>query len=236
MQTIVLIPGYMCDGTIWKSLKTKLENKKYNVIIPELKLGKTIKEFTQHTLKLLPEKFIVVGFSMGGFVALNLAIYYPKKVQKLILIGSNGRSVSKSRKTLLTKSLNEFNKNNYIEKLSINSLNSYFLKKNKNNKRYTKIMNLMAENLGYKCFKNQTNAIIERPNLLRKLQKLNMKTLIISGSQDKMSSREMNIELKNQIKNSDLSFIPYSSHFVMFEQSERFNKAIISWLKKSNNI
>ena len=77
----------MCDGTIWKSLKTKLENKKYNVIIPELKLGKTIKEFTQHTLKLLPEKFIVVGFSMGGFVALNLAIYYPKKVQKLIQKG-----------------------------------------------------------------------------------------------------------------------------------------------------
>ena len=225
----------MCDGTIWKSLKTKLENKKYNVIIPELKLGKTIKEFTQHTLKLLPEKFIVVGFSMGGFVALNLAIYYPKKVQKLILIGSNGRSVSKSRKTLLTKSLNEFNKNNYIEKLTINSLNSYFLKKNKNNKRYTKIMNLMAENLGYASFKSQTNAIIERPNLLRKLQKLNMKTLIISGSQDKMSSREMNIELKNKIKNSDLSFIPYLSHFVMFEQSERFNKAIISWLKKSNN-
>ena len=143
----------MCDGTIWKSLKTKLENKKYNVIIPELKLGKTIKEFTQHTLKLLPEKFIVVGFSMGGFVALNLAIYYPKKVQKLILIGSNGRSVSKSRKTLLTKSLNEFNKNNYIEKLSINSLNSYFLKKNKNNKRYTKIMNLMAENLGMQVLK-----------------------------------------------------------------------------------
>ena len=98
----------MCDGTIWKSLKTKLENKKYNVIIPELKLGKTIKEFTQHTLKLLPEKFIVVGFSMGGFVALNLAIYYPKKVQKLILIGSNGRSVSKSRKTILTKSLKVF--------------------------------------------------------------------------------------------------------------------------------
>ena len=96
-------------------------------------------------------------------------------------------------------------------------------------------MNLMAENLGYASFKSQTNAIIERPNLLRKLQKLNMKTLIISGSQDKMSSREMNIELKNKIKNSDLSFIPYSSHFVMFEQSKRFNKAIISWLKKSNN-
>mgnify|MGYP005706166633 FL=1 len=150
----------MCDGTIWKSLKTKLENKKYNVIIPELKLGKTIKEFTQHTLKLLPEKFIVVGFSMGGFVALNLAIYYPKKVQKLILIGSNGRSVSKSRKTILTKSLNEFNKNNYIKKLSINSLNSYFLKKNKNNKRYTKIMNLMAENLGYASFKSQTLSLI----------------------------------------------------------------------------
>lgn len=235
MKTIVLIPGYMCDGTIWKSLKTKLESKKYKVIIPELKQGKTIKEFAQHTLKLLPEKFIVVGFSMGGFVALNLAIYHPKKIQKLILVGSNGRSISKSRKTLLTRSLNEFNNKNYIEKLSINNLNSYFLKKNKNNKRYTKIINLMAENLGYACFKSQTNAIIERPNLLEKLQKIKVKSLIISGSQDKMSSREMNIELKNQIKNSDLSFIPYASHFVMFEQSEKFNKAIISWLKKSNN-
>ena len=42
MKTIVLIPGYMCDDQIWINQLTKLK-KKYKVIIPSLKRGKTIK-------------------------------------------------------------------------------------------------------------------------------------------------------------------------------------------------
>ena len=61
MKTIVLIPGYMCDDQIWINQIVRLK-KKYKVIIPSLKRGNKIKEFSSINLKLLPKKFYIVGF------------------------------------------------------------------------------------------------------------------------------------------------------------------------------
>ena len=96
MKTLVLIPGYMCNNEMWQNQLTQLK-KKYKVIIPSLKKGKTINEFSINTLKSLPDTFSIIGFSMGGFIALNLAINYPKRIDNLILVGTNARSVSKDR-------------------------------------------------------------------------------------------------------------------------------------------
>ena len=104
MKTLVLIPGYMCNNEMWQNQLTQLK-KKYKIIIPNLKKGKTINEFSINTLKSLPDTFSIIGFSMGGFIALNLAINYPKRIDNLILVGTNARSVSKERRMLLKKSI-----------------------------------------------------------------------------------------------------------------------------------
>ena len=90
MKTLVLIPGYMCNNEMWQNQLSQLK-KKYKVIIPNLKKGKTINEFSINTLKSLPDTFSIIGFSMGGFIALNLAINYTKRIDNLILVGTNAR-------------------------------------------------------------------------------------------------------------------------------------------------
>ena len=113
MNTIVLIPGYMSDKNMWLN-QLDILKKKYEVIVPQLDSGNSIEEFKKNTLNLLPERFSVIGFSMGGFVALNLAIEEPARVEELILVGTNARSVSKDRKLLLKKSLSELNNENFV--------------------------------------------------------------------------------------------------------------------------
>lgn len=226
METLVLISGYMCNDKMWhKQLK-----KKYKVVIPDLTKGKSIDEFSANTLKSLPDTFSILGFSMGGFVALNIAINYPKRVNNLILVGTNARTVSKKRRILLKKSLLELNNKNYIERFSMSSFENYFAKINQNKKNYLRLIKTMVEDCGIKCLKRQTNAILERPKLINKLSNIKSRCLIISGSQDKLSTKEMNIELHHEIKNSKLLFITKSGHFVMLEQSKKFNKEITNWL------
>ena len=133
MKTLVLIPGYMCNNEMWQNQLSQLK-KKYKVIIPNLKKGKTINEFSINTLKSLPDTFSIIGFSMGGFIALNLAINYPKRIDNLILVGTNARSVSKERRILLKKSLLELNNKTYIERFSLSSFQSYFAKRNQHKK------------------------------------------------------------------------------------------------------
>ena len=229
MKTIVLIPGYMCDDQIWINQIVRLK-KKYKVIIPSLKRGNTIKEFSSRTLKLLPKKFSIVGFSMGGFVALDLAINYSKRVEDLILVGTNARGVSKDRRRLLKKSEQELNNKNYIERFSQSSFESYIGKNNKKNKSYLKLINSMVRNHSFLCLKRQTNAILTRPSQLNKLSKITARCMIIVGSDDKLSSKEMNTELNKNISGSELFYIKQSGHFVMIEQSKKFNQLLFKWL------
>jgi pimeloyl-ACP methyl ester carboxylesterase len=167
---------------------------------------------------------------MGGFIALDLAINYPKRIDNLILVGTNARSVSKERRILLKKSLLELNNKNYIERFSTSSFQSYFAKKNQNKKNYLKLIKIMVKDCGIKCLARQTNAILHRPKLIEKLAKIKSRCLIISGSQDRLSTKEMNMELHNKIKNSEIYFVTKSGHFVMLEEFEKFNKKILSWL------
>ena len=89
----------------------------------------------------------------------------------------------------------------------------------------------MVKNHSFLCLKRQSNAILKRTSLLNKLSKINSRCLIIVGSDDKLSSKEMNIELKKNIRNSELFFIKKSGHLVMIEQSQKFNKLFYKWLE-----
>ena len=229
MHTVVLIPGYMCDKNIWSN-QLDIFKKKYKVIIPQLDIGDSIEEFKNNTLKLLPEKFSVIGFSMGGFVALKLGIEEIERVQDLVLIGTNARSVSKDRRLLLNKSISELNSKNYVSKFSSSSFHSYFANHNTTNHRHLYLIKKMTKSLGLESLERQTKAILERPSLVNLLPNIKARCLIISGELDKLSTKEMNVELSNNITDSELHYIKNSGHFVMLEEKEEFNKLILNWL------
>ena len=233
MEKLVLIPGYMCNKKMWHN-QLKLLRENYKLIIPNLKQGDSINKFSQNVIKLTHGPFSIMAFSMGGFVALDLAINYPQKVKNIILVGTNARSVSKERKILLKKLLKELNNKNYIEKFSLSSFKSYFAKSNQKKISHLKLIKTMVKDCGFKCLTRQTNAILKRPKFINKLHKINKKCLIISGSQDKLSTKEMNYELHSHIKNSEILFIKNSGHFVMLEQTEMFNLKIRKWLNNLN--
>jgi len=168
---------------------------------------------------------------MGGFVALKIAIAEIERVEDLVLIGTNARSVSKNRKLLLNKSISELNSENFVSKFSSNNFYSYFAKHNKTNHRYLNLIKEMVKKLGLECLEKQTKAILERPSLINLLTKIKARCLIISGELDILSTKEMNEELSNNIIDSELQYIKNAGHFVMLEEEEGFNKIILNWLK-----
>ena len=229
MSNLVLVPGFMCNECIWQYRPEKL-NKKFKIKTPSLLHGNSIEEFSISIAKTLPDDSSILGFSMGGFIALKLAIDYPKKVKKLILVGTNARSVSNERKNLLIRSLKFLKKKNYVKDFTENSLKSYFAPHNIKNKFYLDTLNQMTKSLGLECLKRQTNAILNRPSLINYLSKIKSKTLIISGDLDNLSSKEMNEELKNNIPMAELNYIENSGHFVMLEEAKLFYNKVLNWI------
>ena len=219
----------MCTKSIWDA-QISILKKRYNVSIPSLKNIATVDDAVQKIINKNKKKISVIGFSMGGFIAIKLAIEYPEILDKLVLIGTNARNISQKRKLLLEKSLTTLSKNNFAKLFYQKNYSSYFSDKDLKNTSYQNTVYSMAKQLGYKTFLNQTNLIVKRHNQLNKLNKIVSKTLIIRGKNDKLSSNSMNNELNKKIKYSVYKEIKNSSHFVMLEQPKIFNKIVTNFL------
>ena len=219
----------MCNQNIWDA-QISILKKKYSVSIPSLKNIATVDDAVQKIINKNKKKISVIGFSMGGFIAIKLAIEYPEILDKLVLIGTNARNISQKRKLLLEKSLTTLSKNNFAKLFYQKNYSSYFSNKDLKNTSYQNTVYSMAKQLGYKTFLDQTNLILKRPNQLNKLDKIVSKTLIIRGKNDKLSSNIMNKELNKKIKYSVYTEIKNSSHFVMLEKPKIFNKIVTNFL------
>ena len=219
----------MCDRTLWQSQIPVLK-KKFIVSVPSLKNYKTINESIKKIAHKNNKKLSIIGCSMGGFIAIKLGIDFPDMVDKLVLVGTNARDVSKKRKILLEKSLNILNEKNYAKLFFKKNYSLYFSDKNLQNKSLQNIVYSMAKKLGYQSFLNQTNLILKRPNQLKNLNQIKSKTLIIRGAEDKLSTAMMNKQLNKKIKNSKYKEVKNSSHFLMLEKPDTFNNIVSNFL------
>lgn len=96
-EPLLLIHGWAMHTGIWRSFAKQLALH-YQVICVDLpghgqseKLpGFTLAAISEHLQKILPSSSCtLVGWSLGGAVALDLASRFPERVKNLVIIGSN---------------------------------------------------------------------------------------------------------------------------------------------------
>src|SRR5476649_2947642 len=90
MRTLVLLPGFMCDADLWTDMVPDLER------IGHLHYGNvyrddTLEGMAQRVLAEAPDKFLLVSFSMGGFVARVLTLMAPERVQGVAFVATSAR-------------------------------------------------------------------------------------------------------------------------------------------------
>lgn len=96
-KPLVLLHGWGFDRNIWKPIVPHLSDFKiYLVDLPGF--GNTPymdwEIFKQELLKILPTKFIVLGWSLGGLFATRLVIEEPDRVEKFVNVTASPRFVS----------------------------------------------------------------------------------------------------------------------------------------------
>jgi 2-succinyl-6-hydroxy-2,4-cyclohexadiene-1-carboxylate synthase len=196
----------------------QLEHYKTNSMIAQL--DDIFKHFTK-------ERFILLGYSMGGRAALSYAAKYPDKLASLILESTSaGIADEKFRQErilhdeqiieiLENKSLEEFFKFWISQDLfvTLKSIPEEKLLKAKAEKLLNNKIGLINSLRGF------GTGIM--PPLQDKLNSIKCKTLLITGELDaKFSS--INKELKKKIINSRHEIVKDSGHIVHFEKPEEF--------------
>ncbi len=95
-QTIVLLHGFTQTGRSWGPAIAAL-GERYRALAPDIRghgtaAGDRPVDFASvhaDVLALAPERFVLGGYSMGGRIALSLALAAPARVARLVLVGAS---------------------------------------------------------------------------------------------------------------------------------------------------
>lgn len=93
MTDLVLLPGFMCDADLWTDMQPDLAR------VGRLHYGNvyqddTLEGMARRVLDESPDRFILVAFSMGGFVARVLTLMAPQRVSGVAFVASSARGYS----------------------------------------------------------------------------------------------------------------------------------------------
>lgn len=173
------------------------------------------------------KKATVVGFSMGGAVAFEMAATYPNYVENLVIVNSGpdfnnmgkiGEDLLKNRTEFLeTKGLEplakEISFNMFPEDHQIDLRNDFEArcKNNDHNAYYKSFVTLMAWGLG------------------DKIKDISARTLVVASDMDytPVSFKE---DYVKKMQNATLAVVKNSRHGVVIDQPEAFNKALQKFL------
>jgi 2-succinyl-6-hydroxy-2,4-cyclohexadiene-1-carboxylate synthase len=95
-QTIVLLHGFTQTGRSWEPTIAAL-GERYRALAPDLRghgeaaaaRPVSFEAVRADVLALAPERFALCGYSMGGRIALSLALAAPSRVARLVLVGAS---------------------------------------------------------------------------------------------------------------------------------------------------
>ena len=226
--SVVLIPGFMLDESLWDELVDEMP-KEWNIFRANLLQGESIAEIAQNIVQNSPQEFIVIGFSLGGYIARSLAEQFPEKVAGLILVASSMRPDSQQQKEHKLTAI-RLNSKEKFRGLSSMSILKTLHPLNADHKVLVKRIQEMGKKLGYDVFVKQS--MLNRD--VYDMGKIKCPTLIISGAQDQVRSAEEATELYNQILNARLETIEHTGHMIPIEQPKILASLIFNWLKEQN--
>jgi pimeloyl-ACP methyl ester carboxylesterase len=175
----------------------------------------------------------ILGISMGGYIAQELAINHPDKVNGLILGctscgGSRAVIMSEERREKFTA-----NKGLTPEQILRKDMDLYFSDRVIRD-RPERIEEFVNISLRYyqpaDAFFRQLNACLNH-NTVDRVSQISSPTLIMTGDDDHLVPSENSLILKELMPESDLELFAGCRHCFFMEESEKFNRSVVRFLQ-----
>ncbi len=237
---LVFLHGFPLTRNTW-SKQVEAFKSSYRVIAPDLRgLGETeatpgpvpMSRFAEDLNALLHHlgtgPVILVGHSMGGYVALAFAKAFPKALRALVLVGTKAGADSPegaAARRVLADKVRAGGTSVVVEAMAPKMLSAT----QTDGAMSASVREFMAT-ASPEGVVSALLGMAERPDAGSWLGKIRVRTLVIAGADDKIIPPSESETLMLGIPSAQLKIIPRAGHLVAFEQSHAFNDALREWL------
>jgi len=197
------------------------------VLVGDFSNGDTIRSFAEAALgTLASDRFVLAGFSMGGYVALEMMRLAPQRVAALALLDTSARPDSPEafavRQKAIAKAPNEFDQ--VVQDLIPRLIHPT---RAKDAPLIDSIVQ-MAARVGRGAFVRQQKAIMGRIDSRPSLRSIRCPVLVLCGDGDVITPRECSEEMASLISGARLEIIRNCGHLSLLEKPAEVNVALLS--------
>lgn len=224
----VFLPGTLCDERLWHHQLSLFPDS----IVVNLRSQNSLQEMLDSVSDVKPEKFILVGFSLGGNIAQEFTIKFQERVQHLVLIGSSSLPYPKKEKEAAISAI-PFIEKGLFKGITDRRLREFLHPKSYEDKELRDLIRSMSGVDAGVVYLKQINATLDRPDLSEKLKSITCPLTAIAGANDAIVNVEDVLILKGLNKNFKVEVVNECGHFVPLEKPEIVN-TVLSKIKSGS--
>lgn len=227
--SIIFLPGFMCDGRLFQPQKSALGSEGFECLDGDITRSASIESIAKDVLSSAPDRFALVGLSMGGIVALEIIRQAPQRVSHLGLLNTtaNADKIQELRKNQICRVAS-----GQLDLVMQEELKPQYLAAQNRTKERLNLLADMGRKLGEEVFARQSIALMTRAPAHEFLPSIACSTLVMTGRDDTVCTPEIHVKLAETIPDAALTIIAECGHLSSIEQPDTVTGAIRTLLQR----
>lgn len=226
-EPIVFVPGLLCTEALFASQIVAFADRP--IMVADQRSHDSIEAMAAGLLAAAPERFSLIGLSMGGYVAMAVLRQAPERVTRLALMNTNARN-DRPDQTERREFLVDLTRKNGFNKIPALLYPGFVHERHEDNEDLRAIVREMAMDCGPDAFIRQQAAIIGRIDARPYLSQITCPTLVVAGDGDRLMPLETADEIRQGIAGSRLEVIEDAGHLTPLEAPERVTAVLRDFL------
>jgi len=231
LPQLLLLPGLLNDAELWRDQIGGLADVA-RCRVADLTRGESLRELAEQVLETAEPTFALAGFSMGGYVAQEIARIAPERIERLALIDTSIRVDTPERAAQRKATNAAAGREGAFLGIADRLMASYVDPSRLDDKDLTGRIQAMTQRLGRDVFLRQ-NAL-PRVDGAAALRALRRPIVIICGEHDAITPLAGQHEMARAIGCSHMVIIPNAGHMTPMEAPQAVNAALRRWLARTD--
>ncbi len=229
---VVLVPGLLCNRDLFRDQIAHLAPRA-EVMVGDHTRHAGMAEIAASILAAAPPRFSLAGLSMGGYIAMEMAMMAPGRIERLALLDTQARPDTPEIVARRLK-LNDMARNGRFSAVTGDVLLKLLIHPDRltDTKLVQRIID-MAEDIGANAFLRQQAAILSRPDHRASLRTITCPSLVIVGDGDALTPPDTAREIADAIPAARLEIIPHCGHMTTMECPDTVNRLLDDWLDRA---
>ncbi len=230
MATIIFIPGLNCDADLFREQIAALRHE-HDIRLADTTRDDDIAAMAARLLTDNPDApLVLVGLSMGGYIALEALAQAPDRIAGIALLDTNARADSEEASANRRRLIALSRAGRFDEVCDALWLKLVAPARQTDTDLRARIDG-MAQRIGPQTFIRQQEAIMQRRDHRATLPEITIPTLVLVGDEDELTPPALSQEISEAVPGATLGIIPACGHLSTMERPEAVNRALTSWIK-----